>query len=351
MFCNAEPFSGWPGGACIGPECDPDSGDGCPMGSVCLEAGMGGGVCARGCAMDSDCRAGYECTAQAAHPDRMFCGPACTEDSQCTGTSFGGDPHVCNAGLGTCAVAFDDDRLGAECMGRRSCPGGTCIREFDSGFPGAYCTYLGCMIGAPDAMDGCPADGVCIASGADMMTGLCLDGCTADTDCRDGYACRPSDAEDATSPTACLPACTSDDQCANEGFECNQGTGRCTEPFDTAMQGEPCTTATDCPGGACRTEDAEGWPSGMCVAIGCRLSGTGGDEMCPTGSSCIDDGRGDAEIGYCAPTCTVGPMSGCRPGYACTPGAMPTEGNCTPRCTLPTDCSSAMCNVTSGLCE
>lgn len=339
-FCLGEGFTGWPGGACGGPECEPASGDGCPEGAACL-ATMGGGICVAGCTMDSDCREAYRCLTDE-DTGRQYCGPGCTDDSQCSGG------RVCNPALGTCANPFEPDRLGQACMGRRSCPGGTCLREFESGFPGAYCTYVGCTIGAPDGIDGCPGDGVCIAAG-DGTTGFCLDGCTADTDCRDAYACRPSNPADPMSPTACVPACTEDTQCANDGFVCNNGTGRCTEPFMPALQGEPCSTPDDCPGGTCMAEETTGWPSGMCVYPGCRLSGMGGMEPCPMGSTCVDDGRGDPEIGVCTTSCTA--LMSCRPGYACDIPAGMTDGACEPRCTLPMDCISGMCNVMTGLCE
>jgi hypothetical protein len=337
-FCLGEGFTGWPGGACGGPECDPVSGEGCPEGAACLET-MGGGICVAGCTVDSDCRDAYRCTTDA-DTGRQYCGPGCTDDSQCS------SGRVCNPALGTCANPFDPDRLGQACN-RRTCPGGTCLREVDTGFPAAYCTYLGCD---PAAGTGCPGDGVCVAA-ADGTTGICLDGCTGDTDCREAYACRPSDPANPMSATACLPACTSDTQCANDGYVCNNGTGLCTEPFMTALLGEPCSIADDCPGGRCLAEETSGYPSGMCVYPGCRLSGMGESEMCPTGSGCVDDGRGDPEIGICTPTCTVGTAGDCRPGYACDAAMGATEGTCGPECTGAMDCISGMCNTMTGLCE
>jgi hypothetical protein len=190
-------------------------------------------------------------------------------------------------------------------------------------------------------MSGCPGDGVCVES--TTGEGLCLDGCESDAECtRAGYACRPSDLSDPESPTACRPACTADSQCVNDGFVCNDGTGLCLAPFVEAALGLDCTSNAECEGGRCVTEAASGWSAGMCTFPGCRLSGTGPSEPCPTDSTCVDDGGGDPELGVCVPSC---PATSCRAGYACAAGA------CQPDCTAASCTDARTCNDASGLCE
>jgi hypothetical protein len=316
--CNPDD-AGWPGGACLTFGCDEASGTGCPGDAECLPGGFGGALCVDGCASDTDCRDGYECIPSLRYPDRLSCQPA-----------------------------FDAGNLGAACGRRGGCTGGTCLNEAEYGFPQGYCAAVGCD---PDAEDpGCPGDGVCIE--ATSGTGVCLDGCASDTDCRieQGYACRPSVTSDPESARACRPACASDDQCSMRlGYECNQGLGLCRPPVDPSELGEPCGEATVCAGGLCMSEDEEGWPSdGMCTLPGCRISGEGSSEPCPTGTVCVDDGGGDPTLGICVTACTVGGTD-CRAGYTCRASVEGgTEGSCAPACAAET--CAGTCNVETGLC-
>jgi len=320
-FCFAEPFAGWPGGACIGVGCDLASNAGCIGDAACIP-GARDAICVDGCATDGDCRAGYACRVPSGYPDRLACQPACTADSACT------DGNVCNPALGVCAPAFDASQLGQGCSRRTGgCEGGSCLTESGTGFPGAYCAYVGCTVGMDST---CPTGGVCAAGASG--SNLCLDGCVADSDCRAGYSCRGVDATVPTSSLACLPACTADSQCVNRGFVCNDGTGRCTQPFDAARFGAACADASECEGGRCLSA-ADGWPAGLCAFAGCRLSGMGPSESCPSGGVCVDDASGDPAIGQCLVGCAVGGTT-CRSGYTCTAlVAGGTDGVCRPTMT------------------
>jgi hypothetical protein len=218
--CQPEEGTGWPGGACLGGGCDPMTNEGCDAGDACLPTLFGGGgVCADGCTTDADCRTEYACREASGFPGRTYCAPGCASDAECTVAGF-----VCNPGAGTCAVPFDPADLGDACSFRTPCEGGTCLREFDSGYPGGFCAYVGCEVGVSGS---CPGDGVCAPRGT---RNICLSGCAADSDCRDGYACRPSVAGDPASVTVCTPACTTDDQCPGRGTECDTTTGLCVVP-------------------------------------------------------------------------------------------------------------------------
>jgi hypothetical protein len=332
--CFREETSGIPGGTCGGRGCDVETNTGCTGDAQCIPAGFRP-LCLDGCTSDDDCtRAGLACVTSTTYPDRRYCGAGCTDDAQCS------EGRTCHLGTGLCAPPFDPSELGLACSTAEGvCEGEACLREVDSGFPGSYCTSVGCDPAMP-AMSGCPGDGVCVdgASGR----GLCLDGCETDMDCtRPGYACRPSDLSDPMSPTACRPACTDDMQCANDGYVCNDGTGLCLAPF-TGTIGAACASNAECPGGRCVTEATGGWSGGMCTFPGCRLVGTGPSETCPASSVCVDDGAGDPEIGVCAPSCTG--MT-CRDGYACTMGA------CRPDCTATSCTGGRTCDDASGLCS
>ncbi len=225
-FCLGEDFGGAPGGLCIGVGgCDVDTDSGCPADAHCLPVGRGERACFDGCSSDADCRPGYRCEADESYPERRVCLPGCTEDSQCTV-----EDYVCYRADGTCRPPFDPAEYGTVCAGRHGgCFGGSCLYEYTTGLPGSYCAYEGCDPSRPDAMDGCPGEGVCWQADADGPT-LCMAPCDEDADCRDGYACRPVDADRPERGSACLPACTSDAQCANDGFRCDTTSGRCMDP-------------------------------------------------------------------------------------------------------------------------
>lgn len=346
--CFSEDFSGYPGGACVDFGCDVGDNTGCPEGTECLPGGRRG-RCYRACDTVDDCRDGYDCETNEDYPDRLTCQPACTDDDVCSGG------RVCNVGLGICDVPFDVDDLGTACSTTGNCGGGGCLTEFESGFPGSYCTFVGCDPTQPDESDGCPGDGVCF-DGEDFD--LCFDGCEEDSDCprSPDYSCRDIDMDDPSRGKACVPSCMNDDACANDGvggapdFSCNPGTGLCTYAFDEDLQGEPCEDEDDCPGGECLSEAEAGYPAGTCVSLGCRLSGTGPEQLCPPSGVCVDDEEGDPEIGRCLTACTTD-ASGCRPGYECVALGGGTDGACRPACEADGCTGGRTCNDTTGLCE
>lgn len=306
-LCIDEAANGWPNGTCatLG-ACDPSTNTGCPGDAQCIPNG-GQGLCVDGCVTAADCRVGYECRGLSGARDRLVCAPGCTADEHCSGD------NVCNIALGSCAVPFDPSLLGDACSQfTGGCEGGSCLDERTYGNPFGECTYVGCTVGSDET---CPTGGVCAPGTGENA--VCRTGCTIEADCRPGYACRNVVPGDDTSSRACFPDCQAESECQGMSRDCNFGTGLCTRPFSAAAQGTMCTGVDDCIGGDCLTEE-DGWPGGMCVAVGCSLaSGTVG-VACPVGATCVDDEAGRAEIGHCLNACTLGATDACRTGYTCT---------------------------------
>lgn len=308
--CLTEERAGLPGGACGGSFCDPDADD-CIPGTRCTTlASSRFPRCLAECDDDTDCRDGFRCGGPpGAAPDHRVCLGACERDRDCTVPGY-----ECNPATGLCTRPFDPDELGIECSTSfRACRGGTCLSESASGWPGSICVYEGCEPGAED--DGCPGDGVCVR---ELGRTFCVPGCAEDSDCRNvDYTCRTAFG-DPDGPTACYPACQNDGACANEGFECNAGTGLCRPPFSGGDLGDACAGPGGCVGGECLM--SADWPEGTCAFPGCRLSGEGPAEDCPSGGACVDDGAGDPTLGVCVTACADG-GDACRDGYTCVEGA------------------------------
>jgi len=77
-------------------------------------------------------------------------------------------------------VPREPDPTGAACGSSRTCDGDRCL---SGEFPGGYCSRTGCDDGR-----GCSGtDAACVQ--LDDLGSICVDGCTRNSDCRDGYQC------------------------------------------------------------------------------------------------------------------------------------------------------------------
>jgi len=274
-------------------------------------------------------------------------------DAPATEDAPDGDPD--RPDIPTCDV-------GSACNPDRGCPRSSmCIDEQTTANPveghpeGAatvtttswqdgYCSDVG-TVGSggcdPDAADACGDCGTCLRAGTDStgaQVTLCAQICEPSLDdnpCRDGYVCDLGSA-------ACLPGCTSDDECAlyltdtdGDGedeyvydtagaWTCNTTTARCEhEPPADAEAGTTCTLGSECElHGRCIDEASfDVWTGGYCLKFGCDVAGNecAGDGVCDTRAF------GSA---VCLAPCEVGatdpaddPYAGardCRGGYACT---------------------------------
>jgi hypothetical protein len=208
------------------------------------------------------------------------------------------------------------DLVGAACSSNQDCGfQGICLME--EGFTDGYCLTT-CT---PLAQEPCPYDNPCVALGD---SSLCLDGCTGDEDCRQGYVCN----DWLTDSAFCFPGqCRADEDC-QEGQGCYRGSCGAQD----AATGDACQQAQDCaPGGFCLPsvdeQGQEQFPEGYCTLLNCRS-----DEECPGEASCVQGE--DATV--CVQDCEPG-QGDCRPGYACTflgggfaclPGQCVTDEDC-----------------------
>jgi len=259
--------------------------------------------------------------------------------------------------------------VGAPCTDAAQCLGNTCLTAAN-GFPDGYCTRSACDTG--------PWDSVCLPYGGDGYcidvggAARCFDGCNPNApDCRTGYYCL----DIGSGIGICYPGPACGNSIIESGEECDPPSpGSCTstcQGVGIAPIGAVCTSALDCLGNACLTNDS-GWPGGYCTYAGCDLGNPltscaayGGDGVCQDLGTpvCLDrcNGATDCRSGYyCAyadagihvcyldGVCgdgTVGHGEDCDPpGGSCSstcqgPGTAPIGA----ACTSPMDCLSNGC--------
>jgi hypothetical protein len=154
------------------------------------------------------------------------------------------------------------------------------------------------------------ASGQCFV--VDSATSICSKGCSADTDCPDGFLCDAVKGEE----KVCLPRglggrCLEDTDCA-AGFRCDTESSRCYIPVTRTLCA-PCTSSKQCPaGGVCRGADGEQFCSTPC----------GDGDTCPSGFVC--EAVPGATAKQClrnneARSCVVGKglCGGCRTNAEC----------------------------------
>jgi hypothetical protein len=208
-------------------------------------------------------------------------------------------------------------------MSSEECPsGGFCLSD-RFGYPGGYCATFGCD---PDANTGCPDGGVCFPT-------------------RGGGIC--------------LAACTSDAQCARDGYECQEsldfpGRSSCEPAFDPANLGTVCSAGRgDCTGGACLSETNTGFPDSYCAGGGCDPTAT--TPGCAGDGVCVETTSGG---GICLDGCAT--STDCRTAYECRPSDSEDPSSplaCLPACTTDAQCSGGgmgtpmyVCNPGTGFC-
>lgn len=252
------------------------------------------------CNTDTDCGATNACVT-INDPDGAFraCVPACgTGACACTngqicagsfsGSSLAGGRMACFPGN---ASATDGD----PCNGFGECAQDSLCLQDPLEYPSGECHRVACTIGN-DSTCAAGGDGHCIdysliTAGLNQAN-VCVDTCTADTDCRqaDGYKC----------------------------FDGGAGVGRfCRHP----QAGDACAVETDCgPAALWDCKIGLTFPGGMCTpTTGCPTPGSG-TGCSPSSSICYDSVLPLVNTdNVCANRCggPVGTQGGCRTGYVC----------------------------------
>lgn len=301
------------GGACIS-DANCDSG-----------AGTGDGFCLRGMVgtvtwpAQGFCISQYEaCTPTSCGPNNICatisdplgdfraCLPACAATGPCAcangqicASSFSGS--VLQNGAMACFPGNNAATDGDPCIGFGECQQDSLCLADSLEYPGGQCHTIGCTIG-DDSTCATGGDGHCIdyssITAGTNQGAVCVDRCTADTDCRmaDGYRCfdgGPNVGRFCRHPQA-GDACTADADCGNPNV------------WD-------CKVGLTFPGGSCT-------PTPACTTPG------SGEGCSPSSSICYDSLLPTPIDNVCANRCggPAGTQGGCRAGYVCrdvAPGA------------------------------
>ncbi len=251
------------GADCVNPKTDPrycgDCETSCPSGHVC-ETGS--------CIDPGDCRNNMSGCTGFTYCDESSgqCVPGCAESEQCSGTE-----EICDTATHACTCSPELEH----------CEGGCVDTDNDPAFCG-------------DCETSCPPGQLCEA-------GSCVD----PLDCRtNGLGCSGFTYCDATTG-ACLPGCTSSEQCPGQDELCDEATNDCV-----------CSAGLDRCGGACVNTDND-----PAFCGDCETSCPSG-HLCETGS-CVDpldcrtNGVGCADFSYCDAT-TGACLLGCSRDAQCT---------------------------------
>ena len=209
--------------------------------------------CELRCLNGIDCgRDGWTCQAGIFPDDSGACIPVCSSDEQC------GNGAMCNRYTGECSlesISPSGSIAGEACADNDGCRSGICNPEISdqtgnpTGWVGGYCLGY-CILPSGyntntfyegDALPSgsCPDDDICFpasfgaASQRDL--GFCLDSCTTDGECREGYFCRSQFAIGMSTASftngVCWPADCTMNGCPT-GYECTMvGDGAVCAPL------------------------------------------------------------------------------------------------------------------------
>ncbi len=191
--------------------------------------------------------------------------------------------------------------------------------------------------GAGGAGAGSGGAGAGAGNGGAGGSGPCagkLDGAS----CDDGDACTTADT---CSGGACVPgapkSCAAQDQCHDDGT-CDPATGLCSTPEKangaSCSDGDACTKTDTCQAGAC---------------VGAN------PVVCPAAQVCHTPGVCDPSTGVCAPPMVAPNLTPCDDGDACSVNDYCIAGSCfagaAKACPWTDPCHSGSCNPSNGACE
>ncbi len=289
-----------------------------------LEASLGQKFCARACQANADCPRGASCqllegkkqcwpqpTAQGPSPTcRSFrgCVPdslqTCNGNTDCAAVSG----QRCDAARGKCVAVEQVCAFGTVCDPRNRICVAECSADADCGDARLRCTNKVCEpIGECSTDAQCPLNQVCGLL-AGQTVGQCLPFCQTDSQCPLGQTCQ----QGGDHRYRCAPGCGGNASCPVEQ-RCNVSSHSCEGPVvggvhtcqatvacgncelceltrfecfaakTTFPYCSPCSSNTECAGGACvLMDDAKRYCAKFC--------GTG--QECPQGFVCLSIGSG-----------------------------------------------------------
>lgn len=242
-FCRTAE-QGFPRGQCTNPCTDrTDCDDGSAYNECLAMTGSTTMACEAYCRNGSDCRDGYTCqnlSTDASGATRGICIPACANDAECGGAS------QCNAYTGRCVphgtVPTTGGDTGDGCAADSACRSSNCRLSQESGsytgYVGGYCESI-CRIpsgyntndffsgGALPQGTCASASAVCLPGGNQQGAndlGVCLHGCSGNSDCRAGYSCTQTVSGHTFTNGFCVPIdCLTGGACPS-GSTCHMGT-------------------------------------------------------------------------------------------------------------------------------
>jgi len=201
------------------------------------------------------------------------------------------------------------------CTRHEQCAGGYC-------FNNRCTTTQGCAAGTP-----CPAGFTC------DTRGLCIPGCSNNTDCTriaPGLVCD-------TATRQCTPGgrCTSDEQCASTpatpvclGGSCQPRSNQCQFDYQCTGMGQACVDGRCVVGCTAASQCAAGQ---QCVSGRCTYPSAGScSTPCATGQLCVN--------GVCLRTCASDAV--CGMGFMCDNGVCRVDTRPRPFCTMDSQCNA-----------
>ncbi len=219
---------------------------GCEGDGACVERGIGADICLPGCELGN--WTGADATDASTWTGSDLTHADCGAGNVCLWNGTGA-PGTTNGGCFPVDANLNDvaNNIGAPCTEDEQCYSpfgqGFCINDADEGdeaaFAMGYCAVRDCA--APFLVDGDTPVSIC-GEGADCVGGfdaddptfaICLDVCSAASDCQPGHGCVNLSGMDGGT-TFCWPGCFESTDCAGEGYTCEGASatalGECVAP-------------------------------------------------------------------------------------------------------------------------
>jgi hypothetical protein len=283
----------------VGKSCADDLG--CDSGLLCLDEGEqwpADGYCTDVCFTDEECGGDAFCSAPFPGDGTQICIKHCEADASCATAKRQCSPKLAASlelGRPGCVPGNPAARDGTPCATFGDCQSVQLCASNPFSAPAGMCLTVGCTPGN-DTTCAPGSDGICIPFGA---TGLCLDKCTAASQCRmaEGYTCSDADPADAF-PGVCAYDAKKVGAACQTNLECGP------EPWE-------CLTGARFPGGHC----------------GARACTAGLAETCPFDSRCYDPDPMRVNDHFCVAECLTDADCRSAEGYTCQAlGPRPADG-------------------------